>query len=149
LGTPFFGPGNWRIEGPGGTTIGPFHADLALPPLIQWTNRDSFTTIDRGQDKDIIWDSTGYADTDVAAVTLSLTQPAAQILCRAPATTGKLTVPSSLLQTLPALGSASLRLGIAPRPNRRVAFSLPLTDGSSAQAIFDYSFSETISTQTR
>lgn len=152
---PFFGPGTWRIEGPGGKNIGPFQADLVLPPLINWTNRDDLTSIDRGNDQDITWDPTGYTDTDVATVNLSPTRlaaivsPSAQILCRTPATSGKLTIPSGLLQTLPALGSASLRLGIAPRPNQRVVFSLSLTDGSSAQAIFDYSFSETISTQTR
>jgi hypothetical protein len=152
---PFFGPGPWHIEGPGGRTIGPFQADLTLPPLIHWTNRDALTTIDRGHDQDITWDPTGYTDTDIATVNLSLIRlaaivsPSAQIFCRAPATTGKLTIPSSLLQTLPAFGSASLRLGIAPRPNQRVLFSLPLADGSSAQAFFDYSFSETISTQTR
>jgi uncharacterized protein (TIGR03437 family) len=137
---PFFGPGIWRIEGPGGQAIGHFKADFMLPPLVHWTNRDSLTTMNRGQDQDVTWDPTGYIDTDVATVSLG------QILCKAPATTGKLTIPSSLLETLP-LGSASLRLGIAPRPNRRTLFSLPLTDGSAAQAFFDYSFSETISSQ--
>jgi uncharacterized protein (TIGR03437 family) len=137
---PFFVPGPWRIEGPGGTTIGSFQADLLLPPLVHWTNRDNLTNIDRGKDQDVIWDPTGYSYTDVATVNLG------QILCRVPATAGKLTIPSSLLETLP-LGSAYLRLGIAPRPNQRSLFALPLTDGSAAQAFFDYSFSETISSQ--
>jgi hypothetical protein len=137
---PFLVPGTWRIEGPGGKTIGPFQADLVLPPTVRWTNRDNLAAIDRGQDQDVTWDPSGYTDTDVAAVSLG------QIFCRAPATAGKLTIPSTLLETLP-LGSASLRLGIAPRPNRRKLFSLPLTNGSSAQAFFDYSFSETISSQ--
>ena len=113
-----------------------------LPPVVHWTNRDSLTTIGHGQDQVVTWDPTGYADTDVATVSLT------EILCRAPAATGELTIPSSLLAMLP-LGSASLRLGIAPRPNRRTLFSLPLTDGSAAQAFFDHSFSETIATQTR
>ena len=143
---PFLVPGTWRIEGGGGTTIGPFQADLVLPPTVHWTNRDSLVTIDRGQDQDVTWDPTGYTDADVTAVNLSV--PSSQVFCRAPATTGKLTIPSSLLETLP-LGSASLRLGMGPRPNRRTLFSLPLTDGSAAQAFFDYSFSETIATQTR
>jgi uncharacterized protein (TIGR03437 family) len=150
---PFFGPGVWHIDGPGGENIGSFQADVMLPPLPDWTNRNDLATIDRDQDQDVAWDPSGYGDTDVAAVTLSAGlsatgSPSAQILCRAPAPTGTLTVPSSLLQMLP-LGSATLRLGIAPRPNQRVLFSLPLADGSSAQAFFDYSFSETISTQTR
>jgi uncharacterized protein (TIGR03437 family) len=149
---PFFVPGPWRIEGLGGQTIGPFKADLMLPPTVNWTNRDNLTAVNRGQDQDVIWDPTGYTDTDVATVTLSLTRLAAlglpngQILCRAPARVGKLSIPSSLLESLP-LGSASLRLGIAPRPNRRTLFSLPLTSGSAAQAFFDYSFSETIPSQ--
>ena len=137
---PFFVPGPWRIEGPGGMAIGTFKADLILPPTVHWTNRDNLATIDRRLDQVVIWDPTGYADSDVATVSLG------QILCRAPATTGKLTIPSSLLETL-RLGLASLRLGIAPRPNQRTLFSLPLTNGSSAQAFFDYSFSETISSQ--
>jgi uncharacterized protein (TIGR03437 family) len=151
---PFLVPGRWHIEGPGGTTIGPFQADLVLPPVVHWTNRDSLATIDRGQDQDVIWDPAGYSDTDVATVNLALTRlaalglPNSQILCRAPAAGGKLTIPSRLLETLP-LGSASLRVGIAPRPNRRTLFSLPLTDGSAAQAFFDYSFSETIATLMR
>jgi hypothetical protein len=123
-----------------------------LPPLINWTNRDNLATIDRGQDQDVTWDPAGYTDTDVATVSLSLTRQAtlgslnSQILCRVPAALGKLTIPSSLLEALP-LGSASMQLGIAPRPNKRTLFSLPLTDGSAAQAFFDYSFSETISSQ--
>jgi uncharacterized protein (TIGR03437 family) len=139
---PFLVPGTWHIEGPGGKTIGPFQADLVLPPTVRWTNRDNLTAIDRGRDQDVTWDPTGYTDTDVAAVGLG------QIFCRAPATAGKLTIPSSLLETLP-LGSVSLRLGIAPRPSKRTLFSLPLTNGSAAQAFFDYSFSETIFSQTR
>src|SRR5260370_19032169 len=138
---PFLVPGTWRIEGSGGTTIGPFQADVVLPPTIHWTNRNNFANIDRGQDQTVTWDPTGYTYTDVAAANLSV--PSAQVSCRAPAATGKLTIPSSLLETLP-LGSASLRLGIAPRPNQRMLFSLPPTDGSAAQAFFDYSFSETI-----
>jgi len=151
---PFFGSGTWQIAGPGGANIGPFVADLMLPPLLQWTNRDQLTTIDRSQDQDVVWDSTGYTDTDIATVNLTLTRLAAlgsasaSVFCRARAMAGKLTLPSKLLQALPN-GLATLRLGIAPRPNQRVLFSLPLTDGSSAQAFFDYSFSETISTQTR
>jgi uncharacterized protein (TIGR03437 family) len=143
---PFFGPGSWRIDGPGGRMIGPFQAELVLPPVVHWMNRDSLSTINRGRDQDVTWDATGYSDTDVASVTLYSTPPVDSIVCRAPAATGKLTIPSSLLETLP-LGAASLQLGIAPRPNRRTLFSLPLTDGSAAQAFFDYSFSETISSQ--
>ncbi len=154
MGQSLFVPGSWRIEGPGGANIAPFHAELTLPPPVCVANRDSLTMLDLGQDQYVLWDPSGYSDTDVATVTLSLSRLAAlglsgsQIRCRTPASTGALTIPSPLLQTLPP-GSASLRLGIAPRPNRRVLFSLPLTDGSSAQAFFDYSFSETISTQMR
>jgi uncharacterized protein (TIGR03437 family) len=143
---PFLGPGTWHIEGTGGATIGPFEADLVLPPLVHWTNRDSLTAIDRGQDQDVVWDPTGYGDSDVATVTLGL--QSAQVFCRAPAASGKLTVPSSLLAGLSA-GLGSFRLGIAPRPSRRTLFALPLTDGSAAQAFFDYSFSETIASQLR
>jgi hypothetical protein len=143
---PFLVPGTWRIQGSGGKTIGPFQADLVLPPLVSWTNRDSLTTIDRARSQDITWDPTGYTDTDVATANLSATETGSLVSCRAPAATGQLTVPSSLLQMLP-LGSAFLRLGIAPRPNQRTLFSLPLTNGSAAQAFFDYSFSETIPTQ--
>lgn len=147
---PFFVPGPWHLEGQGGTTIGPFKADLVLPPLVHWTNRDTLATIDRRQDQDVIWDPSGYTDKDVATVNLYLTRPTAVgssiIICQAPAATGKLTIPSSLLEMLP-LGSASLLVSIAPRPNRRTLFSLPLTDGSKAQAFFDYSFIENIPTQ--
>jgi uncharacterized protein (TIGR03437 family) len=153
--SPFFVPGAWKIEGPGGQTVPPFEASLQLPPVVRWTNRDTLTTLDRAQDQDIIWDPSGYSDTDVTTVSVALTRlaaagsPAPEILCRAPATTGRLTIPAALLQAIPSPGLSSLRLAIAPRPNRRELFSLPLTDGSAARAFFDYSFSETISTQLR
>ena len=149
----FSSPAPGASKGPAARTS-PVPRRASPAAAVRFPSRDRLAMLDRGQDQYVLWDPISCSDTDVATVTLSLIRfailgsPGSQILCRTPASTGALTIPSTLLQTLPP-GSASLRLGIAPRPNRRVLFSLPLTDGSAAQAFFDYSFSETISTQMR
>jgi len=117
----FFVPGSWRIEGNGGANIAPFQAELNLPPAARVANRDSLAMFDRAQDQDVLWDPGGYSGTDVATLTLSLSRldalglSASQILCRTPASTGALTIPSNLLQTLPP------RIGLPPSRHRAPA----------------------------
>jgi hypothetical protein len=150
-----FSPGLWRIAGTGGATIGPFEFAATVPPALLWMNRDELTSIDRQQDQRVIWEPAGYTDADVATVSLAPAVPqfgaaaSPQILCRAPATAGMLTIPSSLLQGLSTARIASLTVTVAPRPGRRSVFSLPLTNGSTARSIFDYSFSEALITEIR
>jgi uncharacterized protein (TIGR03437 family) len=150
-----FSPGLWRIAGPGGAAIGPFESSIALPPLLFWTNRDEFASIDRQRDQKVIWDPAGYSDPDVATIALAqavtpLGAPLSpQILCRAPAGAGNLTIPSALLHALPATRAALLTVSIGPRPNRRPVFSLPPTNGSAARSIFDYFFSDALVTEIR
>jgi hypothetical protein len=142
---PVFAPGTWQIAGPGGKTIAPFQAETTLPPPIRWANRDALSSIDRRQDQNVAWDASGYADSDVVIVTL------AQIICRAPAKSGSLTIPATLLQSLPdtIARPTLLRLGVGPRPDRRTLFTLSLTDGSMAHAVYEYSFSDALPIQLR
>ena len=150
-----FSPGLWRIAGTGGATIGPFEFAATVPPALLWMNRDELTSIDRQRDQRVMWEPAGYNDADVATVSLAPAAPqfgaapSPRILCRAPATAGMLTIPSSLLQGLPSARIASLTVSVAPRPDRRAVFSLPLTNGSTARSIFDYLFSEALVTEIR
>jgi uncharacterized protein (TIGR03437 family) len=154
-GPPLFVPGRWRIQGPGGRTIGPFEAELLLPPLPRWTNRDKLATLSRNADQDVTWDTGGYTDAEVATVAVAQTRLAAilaplpEIICRARATDGKLTLPAGLLAMFPPDTQVSARLTIETRPERRTLFAFPLTDGSSAKSLFGYSFSETLITAIR
>lgn len=138
-----FSPGIWQISGTGGRTINAFQQGLTLPPSIRWTNRDSLMTIDRSKDQTITWDPDGYSDADVLTVTLS---SGSGVLCRAHAAAGTITLPANLMQQIPPSAPGLLNLRLAPHPSRRALFSLPLANGRSAPALFDYSFSEALLT---
>jgi len=151
LDPPALDPGTWRFAGPGGATIGPFEIDIIVPPGIRWTNRDELAGIDRLQDQTVRWDPSGYTDADVVFVTLSLVSPGTSgIVCRTPAPAGSLTIPASLLQSLPSTSQPfDLQLAIRPRPNRRVVFPLPLRDSTTARGLIEYSYSESVRVRLR
>jgi hypothetical protein len=141
-------PGTWQIAAAGGKTIGPFQAALTLPPPLRGTNLAAPATVDRHQDRTVTWDPSGYSDGDVAIVTIGPNTPSSYVLCRTPAQAGNLILPANLLGGLPT-GPATLRLSIGLRPDRRTLFSMPLTNGSTARGLFEYSFSESASTLLR
>ena len=64
-----------------------------------------------------------------------------EIACRAPASTGQVTLPAVLLSMLPSSigvqGAApTLTLAVGSKPGTAPVFSLPLVDGSQLPAVF-------------
>src|SRR6185437_6905785 len=131
---PFFTAGQWQISSPGSAAVKPFQGSALFPPQIRATNFANLTTINRTRDQTIAWDPIGYSDSDVATFTLSATQSITQgfttttsnesVTCRAHASAGQITVPSSLLAAFAPSASgnstAFAELRVAPRSNQGV-----------------------------
>jgi hypothetical protein len=146
---PFFGAGEWTISAPGGRTVAPFSISRSLPPPLRWTNRDTLAAaVDRAADQTILWAGDGYTADDVMTVTLSSAAGsparATGVMCRAPASTGRLTIPNALLTQLARIPVGRLELRLAPRPDRRVRAPIPLTGGGNERAVFDYLYTDTL-----
>jgi hypothetical protein len=158
LPAPLFAPGVWTFSGVGGSSESrpaagaAFTQTLVVPPEIQATNFDALQSISRQQDQTITWNPAGLSEKDIVRITLleSISQelfPSQEaITCVAPASTGQLVVPSTLLQNFAARtlgGGATLTLVLTRNPRYAQRFALPLSDGSSLPAVFNFSSSET------
>jgi len=153
---PFFTPGQWQINSPGSATVKPFQASALFPPQIRATNFANLTMIDRTRDQTITWNPTGYGDSDVVMFSLYAVQAVTQgfttttsypaVDCRARASTGQITVPSSLLAAFAPSASgnstAFAELRVAPRSNQGVVFPISLADGNTTPGVIRYSFAE-------
>ena len=69
---------------------------------------------------------------------------AAAVICRAPASAGQVTIPAASMAKLGRIPLARLQLRLAPRPERRLRFDIPLTAGGMAHGVYDYYFTETL-----
>jgi hypothetical protein len=101
--------GTFTFKGSGGADVGSFTAVLDFSnPLLNWTNPDIASTIDRSQDLKVTWTggntgsyvyvtgvSTSKATSTAPSVTLGFT-------CLVKASDGQVTVPSYILSALPA-----------------------------------------------
>jgi uncharacterized protein (TIGR03437 family) len=105
-------PGNYTVSnGSGGTQVSPFTWDLpTLPPPVAFTNLPS--TINRAQNLTVTW-SNGAAFPFVSifaysAVPVTSTQNSyAEFFCTAAGSAGQFTIPSAVLELLPANGYAA------------------------------------------
>lgn len=119
-------PGNYTItNGSGGADVGPFTAHLTVPPPLTTNNLQSISSVSRSQDLLVTW--TGGGPTDLVYVAGIAQTPAAnittQFVCTERASTGQLTVPSTVLALIPSNGSIFglsgmlLGVGISPLPS--------------------------------
>ncbi len=103
---PFLVPGAYTLSnGDGGTDVGPFQAAITLPPMIEWTNREALSEIDRSRDLTITWQGGDDATQLVTIVGFSLaaeTDNSASFLCTARPGAGRFVVPAAVLSSLPA-----------------------------------------------
>jgi uncharacterized protein (TIGR03437 family) len=100
--TNVFTPGSYTVDnGTGTQAFGPFKAALTLPPMLNWTNRDSFAP-SRTEDLTVAWTG-GIADKEVAAIFgISVNnQFTAGFLCTEKVSAGKFTVPAWVLSSIP------------------------------------------------
>ena len=106
---PYLNAGNYRVTGPGGRDIGTFTAELTIPSLLEWTNRDQISSVDRAQALRLTW--TGDASGEVVMV-FGFSIDAAQsvsgaFVCQAGGERGSFNVPAWVLSTLPVSASIS------------------------------------------
>ena len=88
------------------TNIAAFSVSMTLPELLDWTNRDTFSDIDRSQPLTIIWKNgvpggwvqiSGYSNFAVGDGGLL----SWGFTCWADATTGSFTIPAAILSNIP------------------------------------------------
>jgi hypothetical protein len=118
LGTPlpdYLNPGTYTISG-SGPDVGQFSGPITIPAAVNWTNSAQLTNISRSEDLTITWtggDPNEFtAISGIGVVSTSPLGPSTDstgaFLCIVPASAGTFTVPSVVLQALPASSTASL-----------------------------------------
>lgn len=156
-GSPTLTQGTYTIAGTGGTEVGAFSASVNFPGAFSWTNEASVPgVIPRSQSLPITWSGggdglvmvTGFAGAQVGG---SQTDPIFDVTvfaCTAPASTGSFTVPSSVMQQLPAVSGDVTSggigflgvLAVADASKGQGVFTAPLTAGGTIDfASFSYS----------
>jgi uncharacterized protein (TIGR03437 family) len=121
--------GTFTITGTGGASVGAFTATLNLTTLPVWTNQSSLSTVNRANGLTVTWTG-GAPNTYVQLFGESATDKnftsGALFACSAPATAGTLTVPPSVLQTLPAGPNGALSFSLDATPTTFTASGLDL-----------------------
>lgn len=113
LTTPLMGGSAYTFAGPGGKDVGSFTATITFPTPLTWSNESSISTVTESQGQLITW--TGGANGTYVYISGSSTSTgatgatplSASFICLAPVNAGQFTIPSYVLQALPA-GSGSL-----------------------------------------
>jgi uncharacterized protein (TIGR03437 family) len=159
-GTPTLAQGTYTLAGPGGADVKAFSVSLDVPGSFLWTNEASLANpIPRSTGMPITWTNGGSGLVTITGVAMV---PAggpglfdmSMFICTSPATAGNFTVPSSVLQQLPAVSSDStsgsvgtLAVSADSDASKQGIFSAPLTAGGTLdQGLFSYSIGTTKST---
>ena len=162
-GRPTLAAGTYTVAGTGGADVGPFSASITLPGDFVWTNQSSIPNpIPRASPLTVTWTGgagglvnvLGAALTRAGGTGASATYSALGFNCTAPASAGSFTVPSSILQQLPAVsGDATtasfglLSLFAVPDVSTgQGTFTAPLTAGGTIDVGalgFEVAFSKT------
>jgi uncharacterized protein (TIGR03437 family) len=147
-GTPTLAQGRYTIAGTGGSDIGAFSASIDFPGAFTWTNEAALpAVVPRNQDRTFTWTGggeglvtvTGFAGNQKGGTQTNPIYDVAVFTCVAQASAGTLTVPSSVLQQLPAVSGditsgaiGTLALLAVADPNKGQGFfTAPLTAGGN------------------
>ncbi|HTP86824.1 MAG TPA: hypothetical protein VMJ34_07750 [Bryobacteraceae bacterium] len=108
----YLDPGTYTISGTGGTDVGAFNVQIAVPPAVTWTNEDSITTVTRANGQLITWsggDPSGYVDISGDSIVLESDNSAvgATFYCRAKVSDHSFMIPPVVLLSLPASASVA------------------------------------------
>lgn len=100
----FFAPGAFTLTGTGGADIGAINASLTLDPAVSWTNRDSFTNVNRTQGIRYQWSGAAKARVIVGGTSYDMPSNATTVFyCVAPGGVSAFDVPPEMLaQVTPA-----------------------------------------------
>jgi hypothetical protein len=115
----YLDPGSYTVSGGGGTggnAVGSFSSQITIPAPVTWTNSTQTTNVPRSGDLTVNWtgaDPNGFVTiTGISAVGGALgptaTSPGVAFLCIAPGAPGTFTIPSVVLQALPASSTTSV-----------------------------------------
>lgn len=155
-GSPTLAQGTYTLAGTGGADIGAFSAAVSFSGDFVWTNQNSIATpIPRASPLTVTWTGgegglvtiAGSAMAQISGSSTNAIYSATIFNCTASASAGSFTVPSSVLQQLPAVSgdatSASfgtLSLIAAPDPGKgQGMFTAPLTAGGTIdQGVLSY-----------
>ena len=95
---------NYQLNGDGGTDVGPIRATFAVAAPLTWTNKTQVTEVDRSQPLSINW--TGAPAGQTVVILGSNTDipfnASGMFVCAADANAGTFSVPTQILQSLPA-----------------------------------------------
>ena len=102
--------GTYGLAGPGGADIRAFTASTNAPGGFLWSNQDAIAEVDRSRSLPIAWSGaqtgfvsiTGLAGQKAGGTDQDPIYDVAVFICIAPASAGQYTVPTSVLQQLPA-----------------------------------------------
>jgi hypothetical protein len=147
-GSPTLAVGTYTVSGAGGVGVGAFSASVTLPGDFVWTNQSAIANpIQRASPLTVTWTGgegglvtiLGSALTRTAGTGASATFSALGFNCTAAASAGSFTVPSNILQQLPAVsGNAAestfglLSLSAVPdRSKGQGTFTAPLAAGGT------------------
>jgi uncharacterized protein (TIGR03437 family) len=153
IGSPTLTAGTYTVAGSGGADVGPFSASIALPSGFSWTNESAIASpISRAAPLTVAWTGgagglvvvLGAALTRTAGTGVTATFSALGFTCTAAASAGSFTVPSNILQQLPAVGGDATAatfglLSVFAVPDSGKAqgtFTAPLTAGGTADVGF-------------
>ncbi|HLK18534.1 MAG TPA: hypothetical protein VKT81_06235 [Bryobacteraceae bacterium] len=126
----FLDAGAYTVTGVGGADVGPFTANLTIPPVLTWTNEDSVNTVNRANGQLITW--TGGDPNGTVIITGDSIQFGSNpdgsdavggfFTCTAPDSDHQFTIPPPVLLSLPpssvipdlpiSLGNLSVGIGL-------------------------------------
>jgi uncharacterized protein (TIGR03437 family) len=151
-GSPTIAEGTYTMAGTGGPDVGAFSASIAVPGSFTWTNQATLPdSIPRNTPLTITWTGggtglvnvSGYGAARIGGTETDPLLDATVFTCiyQAPANSG--TVPTSVLQQLPQVGSdptsgsfGSLSVLALPDPSKAGTFTAPLTAGGNLDVGF-------------
>lgn len=106
----FLDAGAVSLRAAGGADIAAFNLNLSPATALSWSNRDSFTAINRNSDVTFRFNGAGARTVIVGGVGVDLpANSSAMFLCVAPAGAESVTVPAMMLSNFPATRSDGLR----------------------------------------
>jgi hypothetical protein len=95
--------GTFIFNGAGGAVVGPFTATVNFPsPLLSWTNQPAATTVTRSQGLNVTWSGGAAGSYVQIGGSSSSSNVSASYTCIAPVAAGQFTVPTYILQAMPA-----------------------------------------------
>lgn len=151
IGSPILAAGTYTMAGAGGADVGAFSASITLPGNFAWTNQSSVPNpIPRASPLVVTWTGgegglvviLGAALTRTSGTGLNATYSALAFNCTVPAAAATFTVPSSVLQQLPAVSDDAtadtfglLSVFAVPDVSKgQGTFTAPLTAGGTIDA---------------